>query len=34
MYPCGENTGMYVMCPATANHSKQKCYKYISTHSY
>ena len=34
MYPCGENTGMYVMCPSTASQSKKKCYKYISTHSY
>ena len=34
MYPCGNNTGLYVMCPAIKNMPKHKCYKVYSTESF
>ena len=27
MYPCGENTGLYKMCPKVENSEPKKCYK-------
>ena len=31
MYPCGENTGLYSMCPNIEKSESNKCYKIIGT---
>jgi len=29
MYPCGENTGLYKMCPNIKHSNPKKCYEYL-----
>ena len=31
MYPCGQNTGLYSMCPNIEKSKPEKCYKIIGT---
>ena len=34
MYPCGQNTGLYSMCPNIKKSTPKECYKIIGTYEF